>query len=105
MRLGIGEVQRFGAGGNRADQPLPHGKPRQMHRGFFKPFAGEQFENIAGAQQVDRAHFRIEPGGNQRHHLVQPRLRAGSLRHDVADLPQKRQRRNLDFSFFASLEP
>ena len=50
---------------------------------------GEELERAVGAQHIDRADLRHHVGGDQDHDLVEPRLRADRLRHDLAEAAQQ----------------
>ena len=55
MRLGVGQVERPGAGGDRADQALAQSQLRQVDGIRVQAFGGVELEHAVGAQHVDRA--------------------------------------------------
>ncbi len=88
MRLGVGERQRLGGGGDQADQALagPHGG--EMHRLAIQALGGEELEVAVVAQDVDRADLRDHVGRDQDDDAVEARLRADRLRHGLAKAAQ-----------------
>ena len=58
----------------------------------IKALGGEQFQQIIGAQQIERAHLGHHVGGDGAHHHVEPGLRVLRLRHDFAQTPKQHTR-------------
>jgi hypothetical protein len=86
MRVGrrIGQVHRLGGFRHQADQALAFLQPGLVHGGTGQALGGEQFQHLAGAAQIDGADLRHHVGGDDADQLVQPGLRAGLFRHDLA---------------------
>ena len=89
MGLRIRQCQRFGAGGDQADQALAGFHGRRMHSLAVEAFGGIEFEIGIGAHDIDRADFRHHVGSDQHGDAVQARLRADRLRHGFAETAQK----------------
>ena len=83
--LGVGQVQRFGSQGDRADQPLTELQTCDMDRFRIQSLGREKLENIAGPLHIYRAdlcgHFR----GHDADDLIEPVLRRPRPRHDIAE--------------------
>ncbi len=94
MRIGrrVAEVDRLARFGGKAHKPLAILQPRAMHGFGVQTLGREQFEHIAGAPQIDRTDFRDHVGRDHAHQLVEARLGAGALRHDLAQAAQKNAR-------------
>src|SRR6185437_9889592 len=91
MRIGWRITQIDGFGGLRyeADQPLTFLQSRVVDGGAVQALGGKEFKRLAGAAQIDRADFGHHVGGDHGHELVEARLRARLLRHDLSEAPQK----------------
>lgn len=88
MGLGIRQVERPGAGGNRPDKALAKPQLRQVNRGRIQTFGCIEFENAVRAQDVKRAHFRDHVLRDLANDPVKPLLRLKSLRHQFAEALQ-----------------
>ena len=55
-------------------------------------FGGKEFEPAVGAQHIDRADLGHHIGGDVDDDLVEPRLGADRLRHDLAQPAQQQTR-------------
>src|SRR3954451_15393381 len=63
-----------------------------MDRTRVQTFRGEQLVYITGAAQIDRTDLRHHIGGDQHHQLVETRLRARWLRHDLTQAAKQKSR-------------
>ncbi len=95
MVLRVGQGQRPGPGRDHADQALADPQPGVMHRRFLQALGGEQFQQVAGAPDVDRAHLRIQADGELADDPVQALLGRARARHDIADTRQQLTWRHL----------
>ena len=75
---GVAGVDRLGALGDLADQPLPDPEPRQVHRVRVQALGGGELEPVLAAQ-VDRADLGDQPLGDQPDDAVEPLLAAAGL--------------------------
>ena len=92
MGLGVGQRQRLGLGGDQADDALAEPHRREMHRLAVQAFGGVEFEPAVGVQHIDRAHLGHHVEGDLHDDLVEARLRADRLRHDLAEAAQQQPR-------------
>ncbi len=102
---GVGQVDRFGAVGDEADQALAPAHARVVDGFAVQAFGGEQLQRIAGAAQIDRADFGDHVGRDDHDELVEARLRARLLRHDFAQAAQQNARDRLPRSPFRPPSP
>ena len=84
MRLRVGEVERPGAGGNGADEALPHLQLRQMHGALVQTLGGVKLQHTVGAQHVDRTHLCDHVLRNLANNLIKAILRLERFRHQFA---------------------
>ena len=91
--LRVGQVERPGVGGDIADQPLADAQAGLVHRRRLQSLGGEQFQDLAGALHVDRAHLGHHVGGDDDDDLIQAYLGGAGARHDVAHPRQQASRR------------
>ena len=92
MRLRIGERECARLGSDMADQALTHPQPGLVDGFGIEAFGREEFEHVAGAADVDRAHLGDHVGGNDQHDLVETGLRGPGRGHDVAQPPEQAAR-------------
>ena len=90
--LRVGELHRLGLLGDQADQALAGLQMRVVHGLGVEAFGGEQLERAVAAAQIDRAHLGHHVRGDQHHDLVEARLRALALGHDLAQAAQQLSR-------------
>ena len=87
MGLGLGQRQRFAAGGDIADQALTHRQPGDVHGRLRQALRGKQFQH-AIAQQVDGGDLAAQFGRHQLHHLVKLHLRRRLAGHHIVKAAQ-----------------
>ena len=85
----VGKVHRRCGFGDEADQALALLHAGGMDGGAVEAFGGEQLQRVVGAPQIDRAHLGHHVGGDDGYELVEARLRALLLRHDLAQAAQQ----------------
>ena len=93
MVLRVGQVERPGVVGDVADQAFADTQAGLVHRRRLQSLGGEQFQDFAGALDVDRAHFGHHIGSDDDDDLVQTFLGCAGARHDVAHPRQQAARR------------
>ena len=90
--LRVGQVERAGAGRDRADKALAEPQLRQVDRTRVQTFGGVEFEHRIGAQHVERADLGHHVLGDVVHDAVEPLLRLERLRHQLAEPFQQNAR-------------
>ncbi len=85
----VRQVDRFRGFADQTDQAFALFQAGVVDGGAVEAFGGEQFQDLAGAAQIDGADFRHHVGGDDGDELVQPHLGASLLRHDLAQAAQK----------------
>ena len=83
--LRIVERQRPPMGGDVAHQALADPEARAVDGRGVEALRGEQFQHLAGAQQVDRADLRHHLVGDQSHDLAQRHFDGLGTRHRVPE--------------------
>lgn len=89
MFLGVGQVERAGAGSNRADQTLAETQLRQVDGVGIETDGRIELEHRVGAEHIERADFGHHVGGDIAHDPVEPFLWLEGLRHQFAEPFQK----------------
>ena len=91
MGLRVGQGDRPGARRNVADHALADAQARLVNGRLVQAFGGVEFQDIAGAPQIERTHFGDHIGRDQRDDPVEPGLDRNGLRpgHRIADPPQQ----------------
>src|SRR5207237_2326774 len=78
------EIDGLRGRGDETDQSLAFPHARVVHRAPVQALRREEFENLARTAQVDGTHLRDHVDRDHGHELVEARLCAGLLRHDLA---------------------
>ena len=84
MALRIREAERPRMGRDVADQAFADPEAGAMHGRGIEALRGEEFEPLARAQHVDRAHFCDQVAGDDAHDFVEALLGGARPRHHVA---------------------
>ena len=69
-----------------------HAQAGLVDRLLLEAFGSEQLQHLAGAQQIDGAHFRHHLAGDQLDRLVEAQLRRAAARHHVAQALEQHAR-------------
>ena len=85
MTRRIRQLYRLGGFGDEADKPLAPLHARFVDGAGIKAFGGEQFQDIAGAPEIDGANLGDHVAGDRAHQSVEPVLGRSVFRHDVAN--------------------
>ncbi len=89
MFLGVGEVQRLGRLGDKADEALAGTHDGEVDRLAVEALGGVELESPVDAQHIDRADLGHHVGRDQHHDLVEAFLRRDLLRHHLAEATEQ----------------
>src|SRR5271170_6246968 len=89
VRLSVLERQGARRRGDQSDKSLADAKPRAMYGFRPQTLGSEQFEDFAGAHDVDRADLCDHLRGDDTNDTVEPVLRVDGAGHDVAEPAQQ----------------
>ena len=92
MRLRLGQDDRHRLRGDEPNQSFANHQPGSVNSVPMESFCREQLEYIAGAADVDRAHFGNKIAGDQHGDLVQMLLRCSRAGHHIAQITQQAAR-------------
>ena len=92
MRLRVGEGERLGRLGDQADEAFAGAHGGEMDGLAVQALGRVEFETPVGAQHIDGADLGHHVGGDMHDDLVEPRLRADRLRHNLAQPAQQQTR-------------
>ena len=89
MRLRVGQIERFGTGGDGAHKAFAHFQFGFMNGFALQAFRCVKFQHLAFAHDIDRADLGHHDGRDESDDLVQLVLRGLGFRHDFAQPPEQ----------------
>ena len=92
MVLRVGQVEREALGRDHADDALAHAQPRAADRLGVQPVRGDEFEDLAGAEDVDGADIGDEFRRHGAHEVGQHRRPRHAVRDQLAQAGEQAAR-------------
>ena len=85
----IGGVDELARLGDAADKPFAKAHPRLVNRFRAEALRGAKLQRVVIPEEIDRADLRLEGGGDEARHPVQPFLPRRRKRQGIAKAPQQ----------------